>query len=162
VIKPSFSTSLLLMYHRKRIEMKTVLPVLGIETSKATLDVYLPVAKKRGDKRVAHTAQGYAQVQLWLKQQGIEQVHACLEATGCYSDGISQFLFEQGHQVSVVNPARVSAFRVSEGIRCKTDKQDARLLAQFCAQKHPALWKPIPAQRQELQSLMGRLDDLKG
>jgi transposase len=142
--------------------MQATLPVLGIDTSKATLDVYLPAAKQRGHQRIANTTAGYEQLHQWLKQQGIEQVHACLEATGCYSHGISQYLYEQGHQVSVVNPARVSAFRESEGIRSKTDKQDARLLALFCTQKHPALWKPVPTELQELQSLMGRLDDLKG
>src|SRR6202011_2931531 len=57
---------------------------------------------------------------------------------------------------------RVSAFRISEGVRSKTDKQDARLLAQFCAQKRPALWEPVADERRELQQLMGRLDDLKG
>ena len=141
--------------------MSSTIPVLGIDVAKATLDVSLPLAKKRGDKRIANTLQGYEQLQTWLQQQGIEQVHACLEATGCYSDGIRQFLYEQGHHVSVINPARVSAFRLSEGIRSKTDKQDAHLLAAFGAQKCPALWKPVPVESQEWQQLMGRLDDLK-
>lgn len=60
----------------------------------------------------------------------------------------------------MINPARVSAFRKSEGIRTKTDKQDAYLLARYVEQKRPKLWTPICGELQQLQVLMGRLDDL--
>src|SRR5712691_11241749 len=69
-----------------------------------------------------------------LRVKALARVHACLEATGTYSDAIATFLFEHGHQVSIINPARVTAFRVSEGIRTKTDRHDALVLARFCEQ----------------------------
>ncbi|GHO79466.1 hypothetical protein KSD_72370 [Ktedonobacter sp. SOSP1-85] len=87
-------------------------------------------------------------------------MHACLDATGCSSDGISQFLYEHAHHVSVINPARVSAFRKSEGIRTKTDKQGAYLLARSVEQKRPELWTPLCSELQQIQVLMARLDDL--
>jgi transposase len=96
-----------------------------------------------------------------LRVKALARVHACLEATGTYSDAIATFLFEHGHQVSIINPARVTAFRVSEGIRTKTDRHDALVLARFCEQKRPALWRPTPLEIQRLQGLLGRLDDLQ-
>jgi transposase len=76
------------------------------------------------------------------------------------SDLVAHFLYAHGHQVSLANPARVAAFRTSEGIRTKTDRHDALLLARFCVQKRPALWHPTPAAVQQLQILLARLDDL--
>jgi transposase len=109
---------------------------------------------------VSNGGDGFAQLQSWFRAHGMPRVHACLEATGTYSDAIAVFLFAQGHQVSVVNPARVAAFRTSEGIRTKTDRHDALLLARFCAQKRPALWYPTPGEVRQLQVLLGRHEEL--
>jgi transposase len=99
-------------------------------------------------------------LQDWFLQHGYTRVHACLEATSTYSDLVAHFLYEQGHQVSLVNPARVAAFRTSEGIRTKTDRHDGLLLARFCAQKRPDRWCPTPEPIQQLQVLLAHLDDL--
>lgn len=138
--------------------MDKTLPAVGIDVSKLTLDVRVDSQgqPRRLAQRLTNGPQGFAQLQSWFHAQGLPRVHACLEATGTYSDAIAGFLFEQGHQVSVVNPARVAAFRTSEGIRTKTDRHDALVLARFCAQKRPALWSPTPPEVQQLQVLLGR------
>lgn len=142
--------------------MDKTLPAVGIDVSKLTLDVRVDsqTHPRRPAQRLANAAEGFAQLQTWFHAQGLVRVHACLEATGTYSDAIARFLFEQGHQVSVVNPARVAAFRTSEGIRTKTDRHDALVLARFCAQKRPLLWRPTPAEVQQLQVLLGRHEEL--
>lgn len=141
---------------------KTLTPI-GIDVAKLTLDVrvFLPEPATGPFKRFANQEQGLAQLQEWLLRQGYQQVHACLEATSTYSDLVAHFLYAQGHQVSLANPARVAAFRTSEGIRTKTDRHDALLLARFCAQKRPALWCPTPPAVQQLQVLLAHLDDLQ-
>jgi transposase len=63
--------------------------------------------------------------------------------------------------VSIVNPARIVAFRKSEGGRTKTDKQDAKLIAHFCAQKQPVAWVPTPKEVEQLQVLLLRLESLQ-
>lgn len=141
---------------------KTLTPI-GIDVAKLTLDVrvFLPEPATGPFKRFANQEQGLAQLQEWLLRQGYQQVHACLEATSTYSDLVAEFLYAQGHQVSLANPARVAAFRTSEGIRTKTDRHDALLLARFCAQKRPALWCPTPPAVHQLQVLLAHLDDLQ-
>jgi transposase len=141
---------------------KTLIPV-GIDVAKLTLEVrvLLPEPATGPFKRFANQQEGLAQLQDWLLRQNYTQVHACLEATSTYSDLVAHFLYEQGHQVSLANPARVAAFRTSEGIRTKTDRHDALLLARFCAQKRPALWSPTPPAVQQLQVLLAHLDDLQ-
>jgi transposase len=86
----------------------TLLP-LGIDVSKLTLDARLLSQHRPGPpRRFANSTDGLALLEQWLESQGTSRVHACLEATGTYSDAAATFLFEHGHQVSVVNPARLS------------------------------------------------------
>src|SRR5207244_3697264 len=42
----------------------------------------------------------------------------------------------------------------------KTDKADARLIAEYAARERPPAWQPPPAEVRELQGLVRRLDDL--
>lgn len=74
---------------------------------------------------------------------------------------LSLFLHHAGHTVSIVHPARMVAFRLSEGGRTKTDQHDAKLIAHFCAQKHPVAWLPPPEAIEHLQVLLVRLQALQ-
>src|SRR5574337_1905483 len=62
--------------------------------------------------------------------------------------------------VSVVNPAQIKAFGASQLVRTKTDRVDAKLIAQFCAERRPEAWiAPSPAE-QALRAQLLRLDAL--
>ena len=140
---------------------KTLSPP-GVDVAKLTLEAHLLLPEPATDlfKRVANHQQGLLQLQEWLLHHGFDRVHACLEATSTYSDLVAHFLYEHDHQVSLANPARVAAFRTSEGMRTKTDRHDALLLARFCAQKRPDLWHPTPPAVHQLQVLLAHVDDL--
>lgn len=134
---------------------------LGIDVSKLKFDVALRRDPGKFKHRVfPNTAAGYAQLSAWLEKQQAGRVHACLEATGAYSDSLATYLHEQGHLVSVVNPARIKAYAESHLTRAKTDKVDATLIARFCAERHPPEWRPLPPEVRELQALVRRLDSL--
>lgn len=135
--------------------------VVGIDVSKATLDIALRVEKGYLNKQVENNLSGYNQLVDWLKKQGVHQAHVCLEATGQYGDGVSRYLFEQGLQVSVVNPARIKYYGSSKLRRNKTDKADAQLIAEYCEREKPALWTPPAASFTDLQALGRHLDDLQ-
>lgn len=140
----------------------TLLPPLGIDMAKLTFEARLKLEHQQPTHSFANTPHGFEQLATWLLSCGVERVHACLEATGTYGDGLALFLYEQGHQVSIVNPARVVAFRKSEGIHTKTDHQDAKVLVRFCEQKRPPAWSPTPAEVQLLENLVLRRADLQG
>lgn len=142
--------------------MTTQLPALGIDMAKSTFDVHLLAEEKASSHSFANTPQGFEALAQWLNQRGVDRVHACMEATGTYGDALALFLYRAGHTVSVVNPARVVAFRFSEGGRTKTDKQDAKLIAHFCLQKRPTAWFPTPEELEQLQVLLLRLEELQG
>lgn len=135
---------------------------LGIDVGKHKLHVALLFPdKKPKPKAIANTAEGHQALLQWLRQQGAKQVHACLEATSTYGEAVAQVLHEAGHQVSIVNPARIGGFAKSELSRTKTDKVDAALIARFCAAIRPSLWSPPPDEVKQLQALVRRLEALK-
>ena len=135
--------------------------VIGIDVAKDCLDVFLISGIRQAYKQFANHLDGYRQLVGWLRHTQVDQMHACLEATGQYSDGVAQYLYEQGLAVSVVNPARIKAYGRSKLQRNKTDKADAELIARFCAEQKPGLWTPPPTYFKELQALVRRLDDLQ-
>lgn len=137
--------------------------ILGIDVSKAKLDIALrlPSGKVRS-KVIPNTPEGFETLSIWLKRHGAETVHACMEATGVYWEAAAEFLAGAGHAVSVINPAQISAFSSAVMSRTKTDKTDARLIAQFCAERRPSLWEAPPPSLRELRALVARRDALEG
>lgn len=65
-----------------------------------------------------------------------------MEATNIYWEGLANYLYEQGYRVSVVNPARIIGFAMSQLQRNKTDKLDSQVIAAFCAACHPGPGSP--------------------
>ena len=135
--------------------------ILGIDISKAKFDVALMVAGKVKKTCVFENApDGFKALSDWLLKQGISSVSACMEATGCYGDALATYLHDQGFAVSVVNPAQIKSFSGAQLNRAKTDKADAKLIAQFYQQMSPAPWTPPPMHVRELQALVQRLSAL--
>lgn len=136
---------------------------LGIDVAKAKLDCALRMSDgKTRHKVVPNTPAGFAALRTWLTKQGAEAVHACMEATGVYWEAVAEFLAGcDTLTVSVVNPAQIKAFGASQMVRTKTDKVDARLIAQFCAERHPAAWQAPSPSEQALRALVLRLDALQ-
>lgn len=136
--------------------------VLGVDVAKKKLDVCLmfddgKVLMRKFDNSV----KGIKLLLGWLASLKIEQVHACLEATGVYGETVAEMLHERGHRVSVVNPFRISAFAKSDLKRNKTDAADARTIAEFCLAMDPKDWHPLPPEIKQLQALTRRIEVLE-
>jgi transposase len=143
--------------------MNAQFPVLGVDVSKRKLDVALLVGGKTKSKVVANSPQGYRDLEAWLAKQKVNlpELHACLEATGVYSEPPALALQAMGAKVSVVNPACVKAFGQSENIRNKNDQVDAGLVARFCESKHPDPWVAPPLAQRQLRAWVDRVEALK-
>jgi transposase len=135
--------------------------VLGIDIAKTKFDVALPIDGDFKCKEFANSNDGFAELNGWLKQHHVSDMHACMEATGNYGDMLAHHLLNSGACVSVVNPARIKGFGQSELTRTKTDKNDAQLIARFCQAVNPSLWQPKPVNIRELQQWVRRAEALK-
>ncbi|HSB66374.1 MAG TPA: IS110 family transposase [Anaerolineales bacterium] len=134
---------------------------LGIDVSKDTLDVVLWDGINSYSKVFKNSGVGFDHLLRWLISHQPGPVHACLEATGQYGEGVAEYLYTGGYAVSVVNPLRIKRYGDSKLHRNKTDKADAALIAEFCLKENPALWEPLPPHIKHLRELVRRLDDLQ-
>lgn len=137
-----------------------MLATLGIDISKDSFHLELSINEKLRHRKFANGKQGFAELCVWLAKHKAAQVHACLEATGPYSEALALYLHQKGHRVSVVNPAQIKAFGQSELLRNKDDRPDAGLIRRFCEKQQPAAWTPPPAHLRELQALTRHLENL--
>lgn len=122
----------------------------GIDVSKSWLDVHvLPCG---ATLRVANTPAGIRQLKRWLL--GFELALVVVEATGKWHRAVQRSLHASAVPVGVVDPFRVRMFAKACGILAKTDRLDARVLAQFAAVMTPAVRPPAPEVMQELAELV--------
>lgn len=134
---------------------------LGLDIAKAKFDAALLVGEKFKTKVFLNDPTGFAALSAWLATQQVSAVPVCLEATGTYGLAVATYLHDQGHAVSIVNPAQIKAFAATLLIRNKTDRADARLIARFGALHQPAPWQPPPREIRILQALVRRLEALQ-
>lgn len=128
--------------------------IVGIDVSKNKVDISILFKNKKEKHKVfANNQAGFKDLNSWLKYLSIHQAHVCLEATGCYGEEIALFLYEQGHKVSIINPARIKAYAKSEGCRVKTDKVDSGVIARFCKVQCPSSWNPPSDTERKLKEL---------
>jgi transposase len=133
---------------------------LGIDVSKGKLDCALALGAKFRNKVFGNGPAGFAELLAWLNKHAPGSVHACMEATGIYWEAVAQYLADAGCTVSVINPALARAHGQSLGLRSKTDAVDARVLADFCREKQPAMWTPPPPAERQLRALVLRYQAL--
>ena len=135
-------------------------PTLGIDISKDSFHVELSINNKLRHRRFVNRKEGFAELGAWLGKHKASPVHACLEATGPYSEALALYLHEQEHTVSIVNPAQIKAFGQSELLRNKDDRPDAGLIRRFCEKQQPPAWQPPPVHLRELQALTRHRENL--
>lgn len=135
--------------------------VLGLDVSAATLDAYLRCGTRGRHHTVSNDPAGYAALEAWLRHQPQAPAWICCEATGTYHLACARALHAAGWAVSVVNPARIKAYALAEGLRAKTDRVDARLIARFAQQAQLTRWEPEAQEITQLRALLHRLESLE-
>lgn len=130
--------------------------ICGVDVAKAELEVYLHTPERKHRGTVANTPEGIAQlVQLCQKHQ-IQIV--VTEATGGLQRPLAVAAVEAGLRVAVLNPARVRHYALAQGILAKTDKVDAKIIAEYALRLAPA----PTALRSEPQEKLARLVARRG
>ena len=82
--------------------------VLGIDLAKLTLDATLLTDDgKQYYHSFPNTPEAFTQLQSWLTQHGVTQVHACMQASNIYSEPLATFLHCERYTVTLRNPPRI-------------------------------------------------------
>ena len=131
--------------------------VIGCDVSKAWVDVCDARAPASRSTRIAN-AQG--QIEGWVGTLPAG-CRVGVEATGTMHELLAQCLVRAGHTVYVLNPRWVHAYARALGVRGKTDRSDARLIARYVAAEgdhlHPYC-PPRPEQAELRRLLLRRIE----
>jgi transposase len=116
----------------------------------------------RSTRTFPNTATGFKRLQEWvnLKRHPDLTLHFTMEATGVYYEGLAYFLYEQNYSLHVVLPNYFKKYAQSLGIKSKTDKLDARTLAQMGLERELRLWQPVSSSLLGLKQLTRERDAL--
>lgn len=134
--------------------------IVGIDVSKATLDVVLLTASQPLHKQLPNNLEGFKQLHQFLQpHQPVTRIG--MEASGRYGEALLHFLLGHDYPISYLNPKQIHAFAQVYLHYNKTDKQDALLIARYCQQHMPPLCQPIAPQQQQLQQRARRLHALE-
>lgn len=135
----------------------------GVDVSKAFLDVAV-VGATLHQKRFANSPEG--QDELTSALRSIHCDLAVLESTGGWEAAVACRMQLHDVPVAVINPTRVRSFAKSMGYLAKTDKVDAKVLAEFAGvliRKEDLQKYLLPVKdnlRKELEALMTRRGQL--
>jgi transposase len=132
---------------------------IKVALSNLTVDYRVVV---RSTRTFPNTVKGFKQLQEWISFKGHSgfAVHFTMEATGVYYEGLAYFLYEQGYSLHVVLPNYVKKYAQSLGIKSKTDKLDAKVLAQMGLERELRLWQPVSTSLLGLKQLTRERDAL--
>ena len=113
---------------------------VGVDVSKARLDLFIdPTGQSLSVDNTPAAIQLLLQT---LKPLNVKLV--LMEATGRYERRLAADLLDAGIPVTVVNPRQAREFAKSLGKLAKTDKIDARVLAEFARLGHHRLAEKTP------------------
>ena len=139
--------------------------VVGIDIAKHTFDIATLQAngKHRTKAKLSNDPKGFDVLLQWLDKHAEPQAWVLMEATGIYHEALAEWLYQQGYRVCVLNPAQIAFYARSQLQRVKTDKVDAKLIADYGHRHQQELraWKPERPAIKRLKALTHRLKDLQ-
>ena len=132
--------------------MESVPPFIGVDVSKATLDVAISAGAEVW--RLPNSDTGVQE--LVERLRALRPALVVMEATGGFETPAAAALAAAEIPVVIANPRQVRDFAKATGQLAKTDAIDARILALFAARVQPPVRALPDEQAQALDALLGR------
>ena len=141
--------------------MPIVSQCLGVDVAAKAFQVNFMVksetghCKIKGSRSFANSVKGFASLDQWLKKRCVEGItlSVVMEATGVYYESLAYALHKAGHVVHVLLPNRVKGYLKFLNLKSKTDKIEAKTLAQLGLDQPLPSWKPATPQMYVLKRL---------
>jgi transposase len=145
------------------VDTNTVTAWIGIDIAKLTFDACLLQTQGKPQKKsFPNTTEGFTKMMRWVQHLAPQATYRfCMEATGSYYLALATFLAEGSQWVSVVNPYRTHHAAKAQGAGNKTDAAESAVLADYCRQQNPPLWRRAAPEVRTLVGLLRRLQTLK-
>lgn len=132
--------------------------MIGMDVAKEWIDIAIA-----GDSRVKQIANNERAIDAWLLQIEAGSIGlVAFEPTGGYERHLRRCLSRAQVAFKQVHPNEVVAYRRRRGIKAKTDRIDARLLADFAAEELARReLEPVPEADEVLRELAARRRQLQ-
>ena len=110
------------------------------------------------------SATGFKQLHEWIvrQQDPTADLHLLMEATGVYYEDLAYFLQGKSYRVSVLLPNKTAAYAKSLDYKTKTDKIDAKKLAQMSLERELMQWTPPNEDMLKIKRLCRERAELTG
>ena len=150
--------------------MDDSLQSVGIDIAKDKFDVCFKERKNqrnviKGTKTFTNNFKGFPDFKQWYskRKKGNTPIVFVMEATGVYYEELAYFLHSEKEEVFVELPQKVKYFAKSLNIKTKTDKVDAKLIADIGLERSSSLkaWNPPSEQFKAIRDLCRELSQLK-
>lgn len=136
-----------------------ILQNVGIDISMADFQVCFMILledqnrKIKGTRKFKNTSEGFKAFRQWVEKKRLAGVplRMTMEATGVYYEGLAYNLYHHNYELSVVLANKAKAYFKSLNVKTKTDKIDAKGLAQFGLERKLSLWEPASKQMYSLK-----------
>lgn len=131
--------------------------VIGMDVSKDTVDLSVYNGADHYCKTLRNTAEALLK---FVKHYDPTDTQLVMESTGIYHLRLAMAATERGYRVSIVNPLIIKRYAEMKMRRVKTDRADAKLIAEFGYEQQPPLFKPASKERSQLMQILKGLEDL--
>ena len=147
---------------------KILKQVAGIDVAQSELVVSLGRVDQCLNKEMyahktfANKASGFAALLVWIKKHSDHEVTVryVMEATGVYHEKLAYHLSDQGLEVSVVLPNKISSYFKTLEIKTITDKTASQAICQFGLERALELWQKPKKIFRDLKQLTRERDQI--
>jgi transposase len=143
---------------------------VGVDIAKEKFDVCFKETKKgkgviKGTKSFKNNLKGFEDFYHWYTKRRKEEASLVfvMEATGVYYEDLAYFLHSKNEEIYVELPQKVKYYAKSLNIKTKTDKVDAKLIADIGLERSQSLkpWSPPSEEFKAIRDLSRNLSQLK-
>ena len=116
-------------------------------------------------KTFPNTAKGFMTLMDWVHKmtdQAVAPVRYVMEATGVYHEPLAYFLDQQGSDISIVLPNKISNYFRTLDVKTITDKTASEAIARFGLERTLDNWKRPAAVFKKLRQLTRERDQVVG
>lgn len=149
---------------------KILFQSVGIDMAMDKFDVCFKEQRQgkvtiKGTKNFSNNHEGFKALLEWCNKRRKEDTPLLfvMEATGVYYEELCYYLHSLEQEVTVELPQKIKYYAKSLNIKTKTDKVDAKMIADIGIERHASLkrWTPPSAQFKEIRDLTRELSRLK-
>lgn len=137
------------------VAAKELVVSLGYMDEDLTIEIH-------ASKAFVNSLKGFKELLNWINKQRVVNttVLYAMEATGVYHESLAYFLYDQGYELSVILPNKVSNYSRTLEVKTVTDKTSSIAITRFGLERNLDLWKKPKDVYKKLRELVREREQL--